>query len=36
LGLGLAIQAILMLGLDFFAEKRGHYYLENLIEVKKS
>ncbi|WP_338760304.1 hypothetical protein WAF17_13345 [Bernardetia sp. ABR2-2B] len=36
LGLGLAIQAILMLGLDFFAEKRGSEYLENLIELEKN
>lgn len=31
-GLGLAIQAILMLGLDFFAENRGKIYLEYLRE----
>ncbi len=35
LGLSLAIQAILMLGLDFFAEKRGHEYLNNLIQLEK-
>ncbi|WP_338793917.1 hypothetical protein [Bernardetia sp. MNP-M8] len=36
LGLGLAIQAILMLSLDFFAEKRGHEYLEYLIQLDKN
>ncbi|WP_375558770.1 hypothetical protein ACE193_13590 [Bernardetia sp. OM2101] len=35
LGLGLAIQAILMLSLDFFAEKRGHEYLDTLIQLEK-
>lgn len=35
LGLGLTIQAILMLGLDFFAEKRGQEYLETLIQLEK-
>lgn len=34
IGIGLAIQSALMLGLDYFAEKRGHEYvaeLQNLI-----
>jgi hypothetical protein len=30
LGLTLAIQAAIMLSLDFFAEKRGHIYLKGL------
>jgi hypothetical protein len=32
LGLTLAIQATIMLSLDFFAEKRGHNYLKGLRE----
>ena len=32
LGIGLSIQSLLMLILDFFAEKRGHMYLDFLKE----
>jgi hypothetical protein len=32
IGLGLFIQASIVLSLDFFAERRGHYYLEYLKE----
>ena len=32
LGLTLAIQAAIMLSLDFFAEKRGHIYLKGIRE----
>ncbi len=32
-GLGLFFQASIVLGLDFFAERRGHYYLEYLKEL---
>lgn len=32
IGLGLFIQASIVLGLDFFAEKRGHIYLDYLQE----
>ena len=32
IGLGLFIQACIVLSLDFFAERRGHYYLEYLKE----
>ena len=34
IGIGLFIQAALMLSLDFFAEKRGHEYLNYLINIK--
>jgi Ca2+/Na+ antiporter len=36
LGLGLAIMALLALTADFFAEKRGHVYLNGLKEFTKS
>jgi hypothetical protein len=32
LGLGLFIQASIVLTLDFFAERRGHMYLEYIKE----
>ncbi|MBB1195088.1 hypothetical protein DNC80_15595 [Flavobacterium sp. SOK18b] len=32
-GLGLFIQCAVLLSLDFFAEKRGHFYVENLKEL---
>lgn len=32
-GLGLFIQCALLLSLDFFAEKRGHFYIEHLKEL---
>lgn len=32
LGLGLSLQALILLVLDFFAEKRGTQYLEGLLE----
>jgi hypothetical protein len=32
-GLGLFIQCTILLSLDFFAEKRGHIYLEHLKEL---
>ncbi|MFM9989703.1 hypothetical protein [Flavobacterium sp.] len=35
LGIGLFIQASLMLSLDFFAEKRGTEYLKQLITLSK-
>lgn len=35
LGLGLAIQAVLMLGADYFAERRGQIYLEGLKSFLK-
>lgn len=31
-GLGLFIQCAVLLSLDFFAEKRGHFYIEHLKE----
>jgi len=33
IGLGLFIQASIVLSLDFFAERRGHIYLEHLTEL---
>jgi len=33
IGFGLFIQASIVLGLDFFAEKRGHIYLDYLQEI---
>jgi hypothetical protein len=36
LGLGLAIMALLALTADFFAERRGHVYLNGLKEFTKS
>ncbi|MFY7810716.1 MAG: hypothetical protein ACOVQ2_03195 [Flavobacterium sp.] len=33
IGLGLFIQASIVLCLDFFAERRGHYYLEYLNKI---
>ncbi len=37
-GLGLFIQCAVLLSLDFFAEKRGHFYMEHLqtIEISKN
>jgi hypothetical protein len=32
-GLGLFIQCAVLLSLDFFAEKRGHFYVEHLKEL---
>lgn len=32
-GLGLFIQCTVLLSLDFFAEKRGHFYIEHLKEL---
>ena len=32
-GVALAIQAVIMLGADFFAEKRGKIYINNLDEI---
>jgi len=32
-GLGLFIQCAVLLSLDFFAERRGHYYFEHLKEL---
>jgi hypothetical protein len=32
-GLGLFIQSAVLLSLDFFAEKRGHFYVEHLKEL---
>jgi hypothetical protein len=34
-GLGLFIQCAVLLSLDFFAEKRGHFYLEHLQTINK-
>jgi hypothetical protein len=36
IGLGLFIQASIVLSLDFFAERRGHEYLYYLTEVKNA
>lgn len=36
IGLGLFVQAVLMLGFDFFAERRGKEYLEFLLGLKIS
>ena len=33
LGIGLAIQAVIMLGADYFAEKRGKVYTEELKKI---
>ena len=35
IGLGLFIQASIVLSLDFFAERRGYIYLEHLTELTK-
>jgi hypothetical protein len=37
-GLGLFIQCAILLSLDFFAEKRGHTYLQHIqtIEILKN
>lgn len=35
LGITLAIQGVLMLGADFFAEQRGKTYRQNLLELVK-
>lgn len=35
LGIALAIQGVLMLGADFFAEQRGKTYRQNLLELVK-
>ena len=35
IGLGLFIQASIVLSLDFFAERRGHIYLEYLKELSE-
>lgn len=35
IGLGLFIQASIILCLDFFAERRGHYYMEYLKEFSE-
>jgi hypothetical protein len=35
LGFTLAIQALLMLGADYFAEQRGKGYQQNLQEISK-
>ena len=35
IGLGLFIQASIVLCLDFFAERRGHYYMEYLKEFSE-
>ena len=32
-GLGLLMQCAVLLSLDFFAEKRGHFYIENLQTI---
>lgn len=34
-GFGLFIQCAVLLSLDFFAEKRGHFYMDNLKEIVK-
>jgi hypothetical protein len=34
-GLGLFIQCAVLLSLDFFAEKRGHFYIEHLQKTNQ-